>query len=65
MSHPTVDFFVKTTSISYGGTKANSKEFLLCYRGKFIVCHFAYAYIASEDQALPCAYANIAGKNQA
>ena len=42
--------------ISYGRTKANSKEILFCFvfvihREKFILCYFAYAYVASEDRA--------------
>ena len=47
----------KTTSISYGRTKANSKENSFCFvfvnlTGKLILCYFAYAYVASENQAL-------------
>ena len=46
----------KTTRISYGRTKASSKEnssrfVFVNLRGKFILCHFAYAYVASENQA--------------
>ena len=46
----------KTTSINYGRTKANSKENSFCFvfvklRGKFILCYFAYVYVASENQA--------------
>ena len=41
---------------AYGRTKANSKENSFCFvfvnlRGKFILCYFAYAYVASENQA--------------
>ena len=42
-------------SISYGRTKANSKENSFCVvnlKRKFILCYFAYAYVAGEDQAL-------------
>ena len=47
----------KTTSISYGRTKANSKENSFCFvfvnlRGKFILCYFAYAYVASENLSI-------------
>ena len=42
----------KTTSISYGITKANSFSFVFVnLTGKFILCYFAYAYVASENHA--------------
>ena len=49
----------KITSISHGRTKANSKENSFCFVfvnfiGKFILCYFAYAYVASENQAYMC-----------
>ena len=55
----------KTTSISYGRTKANSKENSFCFvfvnlRGKFILCYFAYAYVASENQALQSRFYTLA-----
>ena len=47
----------KTTSISCGRTKANSKGNSFCFvfvslRGKFILCYYVYAYVASKNQAL-------------
>ena len=45
----------KTTNISYGRTKANAEEnsfgFVFINRGKFIICFFAYAYVANKNQA--------------
>ena len=44
---------LKTTSESYGRTKENSNENSFCFvwKGKFILCDFAYAYVASEKRA--------------